>query len=174
MDCRQGLPFSRAEPLQHWTLARHCSPGEPCVRVQGCVCVRVRVSFSVLMNECVCMCTVCVCVYAKLLCCNLMTQTHAERATVTGVDDSCIFDVMCVYAYSSACRRVCFVSMHAVSGHSRICFYAKVSSCLYACVCLRAGVLSRYSTLQIGQSFSSHPRPSSDRQPSFPFFWHIP
>lgn len=49
MGCRQGLPFSRAEPLQHWTPARHCSPGEPCARVCDGVCMCVKYWSSLLV-----------------------------------------------------------------------------------------------------------------------------
>lgn len=60
--------------------------------------------------------------YAKLFCYNLMTQTHAARATETGVGDSCIFNTVCTC----------------------------IPSCMHACmrVCLCAGVVSRNSVLQ--------------------------
>lgn len=75
MGCRQVLPFSGAEPLQNWTHARHCSPGEPCLSV--CVCVFAFLQLC--MNEHGQLECVCIWAYAKLSC------YHAASAAETGV-----------------------------------------------------------------------------------------
>lgn len=88
--------------------------------------------------------------YAKLLCYNLMTQTHAARATETGVGDSCIFNIVCKWIPS--CMHAC---MHArvlcARAHCiEVCTHTYLCKCVQLCarVCSSAGVVSRNSALQ--------------------------
>ena len=84
---------------------------------------------------CVCVC-VCECDDA-LIFLEVMTPTHAVKATETGVGDRCFVKSVCVCVrpHTLTCILLCFVSMHALLVYQDMFAYMHV--CLCRCVVCR-------------------------------------